>query len=561
MPDNKKKIIARLLPAGREIELEKGETVYAALAPRVSHFPGPCQGRGLCGLCRVKLSPAPPPLDFDRASIPSPLIDDGWRLACLHTLDSTADITLPEKRVAGPVITRGHDLPEPDPFLGLFPLKTGKSAVRSGRRVLEELCGEKQPVLAAALDLGTTNVSLQLIDISLPAVLGTAVTDNPQLQYGGDVLSRIEMASRPDGMKILRGLVLETFNSLAARLKETAGVGRAPIYELAVAANPVMAAIFAGIDPSGLARPPYQAPPFPDVIEEMSADGLQIHPRALVRIVPALGSFVGGDVAAGLVHAGVLPGDRRRTFYIDLGTNGEQVLKAAGRYRASSTAAGPALEGRRISYGMKADQGAIDSVRVDADITTTVLGGGPPRGLCGSGLLDLLSGLVKAGIIHSDGSLMTAEEASHYPRPRLARRLAERGGQRVFIVSGGPAGEIFFGQSDIRELQLAKGAVRAGIDILLDQAGLAADEMARVVVAGTFGFHLNGESLIGAGFLPQAWRGRIEFAACAALEGARECLLFRKTHRRVLDIRRRASVTNLAEHPRFRESFMANLHF
>ncbi len=474
---------------------------------------------------------------------------------------SPAIVSLPGAPEGRARLRRGSDLPEPDPFLRLTSA-AGAWRVASGRRVLHRGAGAApRRLLTACLDLGTTNISLQLLDLARPALLGTATTLNPQTAWGDDVLSRVQAASLPGGLAALRRSVLGAVGGLIEELRDMAGVRRAPVYELTLAANPAMAAIFLGRDVSSLARPPYAAPALPSAAAAGRSFGLPLHREAVIRVLPALGPFVGGDVTAGLVRTGVLPGERRRVFFLDLGTNGEMVVFRRGRYLATSAAAGPALEGRRLSCGMKAEEGAIEEVTVREDVSFKVIGGGRPRGLCGSGLLDLLLGLGRAGVIRPDGRLLSGEEAAHFPRPRLAARMTERQGERAFLLSPSPSRGIYLTQADVRELQLAKGAIRAGTHVLLSEAGLEAGEVERVVVAGTFGYHLDAASLTGTGFLPGAWRDRLDFVGNASLDGARQCGLYRGAFRLAREIPRRTKTINLAEHPRFRETFLDHLDF
>ncbi len=551
----------RVLPAGPSLELGAGETLYAALAPRLPGFRGTCGGRGLCGQCRIRMAPAPPPLAVDRALLNEVQLREGWRLACRHAPRGRLEIWLPEPASRGPRLSPGYPLPPPDPYLRFRPVRGGGFAIVAGRRVLERVPSSDRPLLAAALDIGTTNVSLQLLDLSVPAVLGTATAENPQIGHGEDILSRLKMASDPRGLGILQRLVIGGVNDLLASLKAAAGHDGHPVHELALAANPVMACIFVGTDPAPLARPPYLPPVLPAVMEGRNIPGLALHPRALIRLLPAVGAFVGGDITGGLAHAGVLADRTRRTFYLDLGTNSEMVLRAGSRWWAASTAAGPALEGRKISAGMRAEAGAIDAVTFGAALSVSVIGGGAPRGICGSGLLDLLAGLVGNGLLDGRGRLLSAGEAAHYPRPGLAALLRDHTGQRAFLVAAGPAGDLLLSQADIRELQLAKGAIRAGADILLAHGGIAVGEVERVVIAGTFGFNLRAASLTGAGFLPREWLGRIEFLGNAALAGARECLLFRSTVRRLAALPGKVVTLNLAGDPLFQTAFVARLDF
>jgi uncharacterized 2Fe-2S/4Fe-4S cluster protein (DUF4445 family) len=300
------------------------------------------------------------------------------------------------------------------------------------------------------------------------------------------------------------------------------------VYELTLADNSTMQQVFCGYDTSALGEVPF-VQVFADAQYLPAARlGFTLHPAAEVYVFPQIGSFVGGDTVAGMIAARLDRWDKP-VLFVDIGTNGEIVLAANGRMLATSTAAGPAFEGARIRQGMRATTGAIEKVIVGEDVRLNVIGNARPSGLCGTALVDAAAGLLRAGLLEPTGRIVSAADAPADTPPALRARLVSTGAETNFMLAAGSdtaSGEpIFFWQHDARELQLATGAVRAGINILLRHAGIAPDQLGAVLLAGAFGNFMRRNNARRIGLLPQVPCDRIRFIGNAASLGAKLALL------------------------------------
>ena len=319
---------------------------------------------------------------------------------------------------------------------------------------------------------------------------------------------------------------------MIGQLCSQAGIPRGRIYEIAFAGNTTMQQLLCGVDTSALGEVPFapatgRALTFPAV--EL---GLHIHPRGSAYVMPVIGGFVGGDTVAGVLATGMAEADGP-TLFVDIGTNGEIVLQAGGKLRAASTAAGPAFEGARISCGMRGCTGAIEKVVVDGRLRTNVIGNVPPVGLCGSGLIDVAAELLRHGLLTPQGRLQTPDQLPSDVLPDLAQRLVLHEGKVAFLLAGAAdipvcpgsgmsARPIVLTQRDLRELQLATGAIRAGIAILLRQAGLGPKDLRQVLIGGGFGNFIRRSNAQRIGLLPcEIEHRRIRYMGNTSLAGAR----------------------------------------
>jgi uncharacterized 2Fe-2S/4Fe-4S cluster protein (DUF4445 family) len=331
------------------------------------------------------------------------------------------------------------------------------------------------------------------------------------------------------------------------------GAEGAALAEIVVAGNTAMTSLLLGRDVAPLAGAPYIAhTAWADITAEEL--GMASLAECRVHVLPGVSAFIGPDITAGLIATSV-PERARPTLFIDLGTNGEIVLAGASvPTLAASAAAGPALEGAATTCGMRAETGAIERVALDgASLTLGVIGDTTPAGVCGSGLLDLASVLLDAGVLDESGAF--APESAD----GLAVHLAERDGVRVFVLD--EASDVVFSQKDVRQLQLATGAVRTGIDILLAEAGMHPREIAEVVVAGGFGLHVSAHAITRLGLIPAEWADRVSFAGNTALAGARAALVNSAMRERARQIAHEVTAVDLASHPDFQRRFIAALRF
>lgn len=356
------------------------------------------------------------------------------------------------------------------------------------------LPADGQHKYVVAFDLGTTTLVGFLLDGTNGAVLATASTVNPQTQYGADVISRIQAAGNGEG-EALRCCVTEALSALIEEMTDRAGIAGAQITLACVVGNTAMHHLFLGIEPSALVTPPYM-PTVSDAIEEPICGRLPIAPDGILRVLPNIAGFVGADTV-GCLLATEFDRLQELTLLIDIGTNGEMVLGDGVRRIACSTAAGPAFEGAKISQGMRGAVGAVDHVWLEnGTVCFHVIGEGTPIGICGSGLLDLVACLLDTGAIDESG--------------RLANKRYTLPGTTVTLT-----------QKDVREVQLAKGAIRAGIELMCRALHVTPEEIRTVLLAGAFGNYLNPASACRIGMIPPCLADRIRGIGNAAGEGAK----------------------------------------
>ena len=384
---------------------------------------------------------------------------------------------------------------------------------------------------ALAFDVGTTTLAAYLLDGQTGAQLAGASCLNPQSQYGADVISRIQLALDGEG-EALRRCVEEALAGLTEELAEKAGVALEDVTVAAVVGNTAMHHLLLGLDPRPLVTPPYM----PGVREALELPGETLLPiHGTLRTLPNIAGFVGGDTVGCLVATRF---DRLEelSLLIDIGTNGEMVLGDRRRRIACSTAAGPAFEGAKISCGMRGVAGAVDHVTWrDGGMSWHVIGEGPAEGLCGSGLLDLTAALLEEGVIDETGRL-------------------EGGAYR--LCPG-----VTLTQKDVREVQLAKGAIRAGIELLAEALGAAVEDIRTVYLAGAFGNYLTPASACRVGMIPPVLEGRVVPIGNAAGEGAKLCALSREEFAYSQRLAAATEFLELAALPAFQDRFIGALGF
>ena len=462
-------------PQGISVSVESGSTVLQAQILAGLRPDAPCGGKGTCGQCRV-------------------ILEGREVLACQSLVDR--DMTVWTKQ----------------------PEKT--QILTGGLRVTVTPDGTDDYVLA--FDVGTTTVVAYLLEGRTGKLLSQDSCLNPQVQYGGDVISRIQKVLQ-DGNGEMAGCIREAMVKLAHRVAEKAGIPLEKITASAVAGNTAMHHLLMGIDPKPLVTPPYM-PALSGALERKGA-----------RILPNIAGFVGGDTVAGMV-ATRFDQVEELSLLLDIGTNGEMVLGNRDRRIACSTAAGPAFEGAKISCGMRGAEGAVDHVWMEGkEIRYHTLGGGPAKGLCGSGLLDLVAVLLDAEVIDLSGRM--------------------KGKQYALCDS------VTLTQKDVREVQLAKAAVRAGIELLSERLGVRVADIRRVYLAGAFGNYMDPASACRIGMIPPVLLDRIVPIGNAAGEGTKLCALCRAEFDYSKKLARETEFLELASLPRFQKCYIQALNF
>lgn len=567
---------------GFSLPVAPGETLLTALRGAGLEVNAACGGRGTCGKCKVRVTSGTvnPVSEAERRFLSEGELAGGVRLACLVRPEGEAGVRLLGAEEKGhpiltdgfvpdfvfdPVLRRETVLLEPASLeaplslderlaraagLEEVPLAVLRRLPFEGTRLSllthdgEFLTAEPEGdrgtegVFAAAVDIGTTTVVVSLIDMETGRELGSASAVNPQKEHGQDVLTRITWVQEA-GMEAVermqREIVLE-LEGLLLSLCEAHSVSPLRVFQLNVGANATMTHLLLGVDPRSIGLSPY-APQLRHRRYERASDlgFTRIHPDARVLCLPQISSFVGGDIVAGIVTADLTEA-QDNVLFIDIGTNGEMVLSRKGEIFAASCAAGPALEGMNISCGTRAQEGAVEEAALrDGRLSLSVIGKNTkkPLGLCGSGILAVVREFLAAGLITKRGNIAKPEEVS----PELRRFIGESEGKRTLVL-GEDAPSLALTQRDVRQIQLAKGAILSGALCLIAAAGLTPEAVDRVVIAGQFGRHLAPESLVGAGLIPASLGDRIRYIGNSSRTGAYLSLVSREHHRRMTrDIR------------------------
>jgi len=422
---------------------------------------------------------------------------------------------------------------------------------------------------AVAFDLGTTTVVATLIDVATGTPAAVSSMLNKQQPFGGDVITRISATMMdPDTLPRLRDLAQQTLAELTAEVLGEADVEPHEVYEVAVAGNATMTALVLGIDPEPLGVAPFimSSRTLPTLLA--SDLGLELHPRARALLFPALGAYVGGDIVSGMLASG-MDRDKRTRLFIDVGTNCEIVLSDGDTILSTAAPAGPAFEGGAIRCGMRAADGAVEVVRIDESVEggveLGVIGDTEARGICGSGLVDAVSELVRTGLLDASGRFVAADRAVELA-PYVADRLTAIGQERVFVLhrptEDAPVEEcVYLSQRDVRELQFAKGAIATGWTLLLEQLGLEHRDVQQVLLAGSFGSYLSPAAAVRIGLVPKIPVLRIVSAGNVAGEGAKMSLLSVRERAGALALLEEVSYVELSDRSDFNDRFVDLLAF
>ena len=559
---------------GRMSSVLPGSALLEAAAKAGLIIEAHCGGAGTCAKCRVQITAgAAPPTAAEQAAFTSPELQAGWRLACQTLVQQDMKLQVPasalltdQMQILAATSSRKIELipairkffvqmPAPSPddaradclrlreALGPFQMDlellrqlparlraenfTGTAVLAAQHLIAFEAGDTSKQLYGAAFDIGTTTLVGTLLDLRTGAEKALVARPNPQIQYGDDVLSRIRHATlQPEGLADLRRVLLEALTDMLSHLCDQAAVTCQQIYEVVLAGNTAMQQILCGIDSRFLGELPFapvQAAGLAGAAQQM---GLSIAPGGRAYVLPIIGGFVGGDTVASMLASRIL---ERETplLLVDLGTNGEIVLAHDGRLWCASTAAGPVFEGARLSCGMRAEPGAIEKVVLNDDLHLEVIGQLPPKGICGSGLIDLIAALLNHGILTPAGQLLAPDALPARLPVALAQRVRlNRSGAPEFLVCQREREPLLLTQRDIREVQLGAGAIRAGITLLLKQARINPRAIRAVLLSGGFGNFIRHQHAQRIGLLPpDIEHKRITSLGNAALSGAKWVLL------------------------------------
>jgi len=609
----------RFLPQDTWHDTYDGETVLQAADRAGLAIERVCGGRGTCGKCRVVLAEGTlgACTEAELRNLSEDERRDGYRLACQARLESTSRVTLsiPDEarhetihilasgidngRPVDPWVTRHYlrvpaaELEDQTADLDALerawravetaPLGLSLHALRQLPRALREENGlvtltrvdemivrveggrRSEPLLGMAYDIGTTTVVGYLMDLTTGEELAVSSELNPQTRHGDNVISRIQYADEvADGLETLQVEIAGALNRiLTASTKEQ---GRRPEEVLAatVVGNTTMQHLLLGVSPSHLAQSPY-VPAYTGAQRVQGAEiGLRSDPGAHVWLLPNIAGWVGADTVGVLLSTGIYD-EAEPALAIDIGTNGEMAMGSRDRLVTCSTAAGPAFEGAHISCGMRASAGALDQISIRDDVRWHAISDGAPRGVCGSGLVDAVSELLRTGVIDRQGRLQSPDTIADHGYPALADRVQGENRHRTFdlvLASEGSSGRpVQLTQRDIRELQLAKGAVRAGIEILMTELGLEPEDIRKVYLAGAFGNYIQPESALGIGLLPYFPNATLIPVGNAAGSGARLALLSHRERALASKLLEHVEYLELSGRPDFQDEFVNAMLF
>jgi uncharacterized 2Fe-2S/4Fe-4S cluster protein (DUF4445 family) len=603
-------------PSGRRFEVAEGEVLFEVAAEAGVDVDTVCGGNGSCGKCKVRFDtdpPAPDPLDYMHLS--GGEIAQGYRLSCQVRAARDMSVQVPESGARAKVqilhhgVARSVDLqpnvrklyaPYVNPreaenvadwdrlrmrwprtsrpreisldLLRMLPAAirdaAGMTLLTAGRRVIGIETGNTTArQYGVAFDIGSTTVVGFLVDLGTGADAAVASAVNAQAVYGDDIIGRLSRAQRnPEGLAKLHAMIVEQLNAILGELTAEAGIAARDICEVTVVGNMAMHHFLLRLDSTYLGLSPYAPVTRSAVATSAGELALALAPETPLYVLPNVAGFVGSDTVS-VILATNMGADNALRMAIDVGTNGEMALGNRKRLIACSAPAGPAFEGARIKMGMRAAPGAIDHVWIEDDVRLTVIGEVPPQGICGSALIDIVAQLLDAGLLNHAGAYIRHEKLDPRVPQALRDRLieAEKRRDSYFILARkgehGAEQDIIFTQQDVREMQLAKGAIRAGTMMLLQEMGLDDAALEEVMLAGAFGNFIDARNALRCGLTPQVPLARITSVGNAAGVGARIALVNVVERRRAERLADRTEHIQLSGSNAFQKAFTHAMQF
>lgn len=592
-------------PEGRRIRSQPASILEIARSAGVS-LRSDCGGKGVCGKCKVVVTGGSaklnPPTSVELKHLDSEELASGYRLAC-QAQAAGGNLTVlipPESRMAARKIAEvsiEQEVPL-EPAVVKIPLilpKPSLSDIRPDFERLRDELSRQAPTIkpvnvelqllkrlpsilrsanwsvtavlwngklidveegntsaenyGIGLDVGSSKIICHLVDLNSGETLARSGVENPQVAYGEDVVSRITYASRSeDNLKRLQKVVVEAINGLIEDVCGRAAVRVERVYEVVAVGNTVMHHLLFGINPRNVGLSPF-VPAVREIISATAGElGININPNGRVTSLPVVAGFVGADAVADILITGIHR-KSELSMVIDVGTNTEIMIGNSDAIFACSAPSGPAFEGAHITHGMKAVTGAIESVRIEnARVHYEVIGGAKPKGICGSGMIELIAELYRAGIIKRNGKFIEEHE-------RIVR-----GNVPAFVVAWGEETEsgkpVTVTEKDINEFLLAKAAVRSGWQTLMENMGITPQQLDRIYIAGSFGKHIDTESAKTIGLLPDVETEKIVFAGDTAVGGAKMALKSTKLRREAEELLEKIRYVELSIDKKFYQTFI-----
>lgn len=551
----------KFLQSGRETTVAAGTTLLDAVRNAGLAIDSPCNQTGVCGKCKVLLSQASAGgvSTLEQSARQSTQQQEVWYPACRTAVHGDIEVIEIPAPAGDRLVVLEHGFRSAlshAPLLDKrFDGASGKTLIFAGEEYLGAESGDTTGALyGVAVDIGTTTLVTSLVDLQTGEELASVTELNPQSRYAQDVLSRISFAAKDDGLAVMQHTLMATLQTMIGRLARRAEIDAGNIYELVFSGNTCMLHLATGNNPKSLGRYPYT--PLIRGHQNLVAAGLglEVALPARVYLPPVLSAFVGADITSGIL-ALQLHRQQGVSLLVDIGTNGEIVLADNGRLTATSTAAGPALEGMNISCGMCAGPGAVERVFLgtDSEIAFSTIGAGPAKGFCGSGLIDLIATLINSEVIEANGRFASPGSLP----PSLRNRLLRDNGSIAFALTS----EVSLSQNDIRQVQLAKGAIRAGIDCLLTRTGIEAHQVDRVLIAGAFGYHLATDSLLALKILPAELGDKVDYVGNTSKTGGQTFLTNARCRQEMADLVGAVDILELSGQEDFERLFVRCLSF
>jgi len=596
----------KFLPEGKRISVPAGSTVLSAALKAGVDIANICGGKGFCGKCVVEVLEGKvlPPTDQERKRVGEDKIRRGYRLACQLIVQGDLTVQVPDqsrvgrqrlvimgkepsvalnpnvKKIYAEIVPPSLQDPEGDDVrvakvlarMGFDPVLIDYEIVRrmpkilrdggwkvtftilNNREVVNVQPGDRTKELyGVAVDIGTTKLAVFIVDLLDGGIIFADGIMNPQIRYGEDVISRIGYASQSDeNLKEVQRAIIDGINSLIERgLKET-GVEEEDLYELVAVGNTAMHHLFLGLNVRSLGFSPY--PPVLGRAYNVRARdlGIRINPGGNVHMLPNVAGFVGADAIADIL-ASRIHEKERLTLLMDVGTNTEVVLGYKEGLWSCSTASGPAFEGAHIKCGMRAASGAIEKVKIreDFEVEYSTIDGEKARGICGSGIIDAVAEMLRAGVIDMSGKIVL----------QAHRRVREGAYGKEFVIvfkeeTASGRDDIVITQEDIREIQKAKAAMYAGYMTLIRKSGFRKEDLSEIVVAGAFGNYIDPQNARTIGMIPELPISKVSFMGNTAGSGARMCLKSMESRREAETIAKEIKYVELAAEPIFEEEYV-----
>jgi len=584
------------------LQFLNGSSIFAGLESY-------CSGNGTCGKCRVKVNgQLSEPSEKEKKLLGETALDNGFRLACYINVSSDLEVFLEKPRANARIATEGKQinagldplivkklitLNPPDTnnqasdlerlaaveqniALDLEGIREISAAIRqndyqittvsyNGGVISVEPGDTSGKVYGIAVDVGTTTVVGYLLDLVSGRRVGVYSMQNPQKKFGADVISRI--ACTQDSQEALGGMnqtIIDCINDIIRHLTENRHIGRDDIYAAVFAGNTTMMHFLMKLSAKNIAVSPFI--PVTTQMHRFKASqlGIGINRHGIGIVLPSVSAYIGADTVAAVLASGMYE-QEDIALLLDIGTNGEIALGNSKWMYSCSAAAGPAFEGANIRNGVAGISGAIDKVRFTPDFEYTTINNEKPIGICGSGVVDIISGLLAEGIIDETGRILDVEELDASVPEELKRRLIKIDGLNAFLIEKnagyGFDTDIVITQKDVRELQNAKAAIAAGIRVLVRQAGIRVEDIQRVYLAGGFGNYIDIESALNIGLLPKELRGRVESIGNAAGAGAVGCLISKRILDKAQDIKANMKYIELSARDDFMDEYVENMMF